>query len=51
MIEMMHDGEHHWLVQVVADLADDDLKLVYADWLESIPSVRRRYNGRSRPNP
>ena len=30
----MHDGERHWISQVVADLADDDLKLVYADWLE-----------------
>jgi uncharacterized protein (TIGR02996 family) len=28
------DGERTWLAQVVANLADDDLKLVYADWLE-----------------
>jgi uncharacterized protein (TIGR02996 family) len=27
-------GEHEWLASVVADLSDDSLKLVYADWLE-----------------
>ena len=27
-------GERDWLAAVVADLADDAPKLVYADWLE-----------------
>lgn len=28
------EGEVHWLSSVVDDLTNDDLKLVYADWLE-----------------
>jgi uncharacterized protein (TIGR02996 family) len=30
----MLDGEHEWLAAVVANLADDNTKLVYADWLD-----------------
>lgn len=29
-----HDGEREWLTRVVDDLRDEQLKLVYADWLE-----------------
>jgi uncharacterized protein (TIGR02996 family) len=30
----MLEGEHEWLSAVVANLADDNTKLVYADWLQ-----------------
>jgi uncharacterized protein (TIGR02996 family) len=30
----MLDGEYEWLSAVVANLADDNTKLVYADWLQ-----------------
>jgi uncharacterized protein (TIGR02996 family) len=30
----MLDGEYEWLAAVVANLADDNTKLVYADWLQ-----------------
>src|SRR5687768_13472578 len=31
---MILDGEREWIASVVANLLDDDRKLVYADWLE-----------------
>jgi uncharacterized protein (TIGR02996 family) len=44
---MILDGEREWITSVVADLLDDDRKLVYADWLEDRGNERsaflRRY--------
>lgn len=44
---MILDGERAWITSVVADLLDDDRKLVYADWLEDRDDARsaflRRY--------
>jgi uncharacterized protein (TIGR02996 family) len=34
MTRTIQDKERKWLSEVVANLKDDDLKLVYADWLE-----------------
>lgn len=34
MNQPLLEGEFDWLSSVVDDLTDDDLKLVYADWLE-----------------
>lgn len=39
----MLDGEQDWLLRVVGDLSDDDLKLVYADWLEERGSDRAAF--------
>jgi uncharacterized protein (TIGR02996 family) len=43
MRQTLHDGERDWLTQVVANLADDDVKLVYADWLEERGDDRSRF--------
>jgi uncharacterized protein (TIGR02996 family) len=34
MAIQLHAGEREWLSKVVSNLADDDLKLSYAEWLE-----------------
>src|SRR5215831_74618 len=39
----LQDGEREWIARVIADLADDDLKLVYADWLEERGDKRARF--------
>lgn len=39
----LHAGEADWLARIVANLADDDLKLVYADWLEDRGDERARF--------
>jgi uncharacterized protein (TIGR02996 family) len=39
----MHPKEHEWLAKVVASLLNDELKLVYADWLEELGDKRAKF--------
>jgi uncharacterized protein (TIGR02996 family) len=52
MNQPLLEGEHTWLSSVVDDLTNDDLKFVYADWLEERGSERgpflRRFAAASR---
>ena len=43
MTTTLHDGERDWLTRVVDNLADDDLKLVYADWLDERGDERAEF--------
>jgi uncharacterized protein (TIGR02996 family) len=43
MIEGLLEGESDWLTRIVSNLADDELKLVYADWLEDREDERAQF--------
>src|SRR5262245_49879492 len=43
MTRTLHDGERRWLTEVTANLGDDNLKLVYADWLEERGDERAHF--------
>src|SRR5437763_1204249 len=43
MTGMLLEGERDWIASVVADLLDEQRKLVYADWLEERGSERSAF--------